>query len=30
VERLENKTKGHTTTATVDFSIELRGTTLPN
>ncbi|WP_213520573.1 LacI family DNA-binding transcriptional regulator [Nonlabens sp.] len=30
VERLENKTKGHTTTATVDFTIELRGTTLPN
>jgi LacI family transcriptional regulator len=29
VERLRNKTKGQTTTATVDFTIELRGTTLP-
>ncbi|MFT6095937.1 MAG: LacI family transcriptional regulator [Nonlabens sp.] len=28
VDRLKNKTKGQTTTATIDFTIELRGTTL--
>jgi LacI family transcriptional regulator len=29
VERLENKTKGNAKTITIDYSIELRGTTLP-
>ncbi|AGC77212.1 LacI family transcriptional regulator [Nonlabens dokdonensis] len=29
VERLENKTKGNTKTVTINYSIELRGTTLP-